>query len=58
VVEFKTEPRNARLMRKNVEIVLIHSLLNVCDESIKVIVRVIARRESKISEKFRLYNKV
>ena len=31
VVEFKNKLGNARLMRKNVEIVLIHSLLNVCD---------------------------
>jgi hypothetical protein len=34
MVEFKTQPGNARLMRKNMEIVLIHSLLNVCDETI------------------------
>jgi len=58
VVEYKTLIEKALLMRKNVEIVLNHSLLNVCNEfNLNITVRIINRKskKSEISEKCRIF---
>ena len=58
MVEYKTLIEKALLMRKNVEIVLNHSLLNVCNEfNLNITVRIINRKskKSEISEKCRIF---
>ena len=58
MVEFTTPLDRAMLMRKNVEIVLNHALLNVCNDfTLNIKVRVINRKskKSEISEKCRIF---